>query len=89
MTLTAEQIRRARSDDELLKLFTGYLQQLFPPDSRGDPVVFLWQLNAAPEGLRAMAVTYELDVSMALDDLAWHVINHHSSLELAEKSSRV
>ena len=24
-----------------------------------------------------MASTFELDVSMALDDLAWHFVNHH------------
>jgi hypothetical protein len=33
-----------------------------------------------------MASTYELDVSMALDDLAWHFINHHSLLELAAET---
>jgi len=33
-----------------------------------------------------MASTYELDVSMALDDLAWHFVNYHSSLELAEET---
>lgn len=25
-----------------------------------------------------MAATFGLDVSMALDDLAWHFVNHHS-----------
>ena len=33
-----------------------------------------------------MASTYELDVSMALDDLAWHFVNHHASVDLAEET---
>jgi hypothetical protein len=33
-----------------------------------------------------MSRTYELDVSMALDDLAWHFVNYHGSMELAEET---
>jgi hypothetical protein len=33
-----------------------------------------------------MATTYDLDVSMALDDLGWHFVNHHGSQELAEET---
>jgi len=33
-----------------------------------------------------MAAIYELDVSMALDDLAWHFVNHHD-LDLCEETS--
>ena len=33
-----------------------------------------------------MAATYDLDVSMALDDLAWHFINHDGSMEFAEET---
>lgn len=33
-----------------------------------------------------MAATYDLDVSMALDDLAWHFVNHHSSQDFAEET---
>lgn len=86
MALTIEQIRSAGSDDELFKLLGGELQRLFPPELRSDPVIFLSRLYTAPCGLRAMAVTYELDVSMALDDLAWHFVNYHNSLELAEET---
>jgi hypothetical protein len=67
-------------------LLSGELQILFPPDIRNDPVVFQSRLNSAPQGLRAMAEIYELDVSMALDDLAWHFVNHHHSLESAEET---
>jgi len=86
MALTIQQICSTNSEGELFKLLGSELQQLFPPELENDPVVFLSRLHAAPAGLRAMAVTYELDVSMAMDDLAWHFINHHSSLELAEET---
>ena len=86
MALTIKQISNAGSDDELLNLLTGELRQRFPPELRDDPIVFLSRLYAAPDGIRAMAVTYELDVSMALDDLAWHFINYHTSIELAEET---
>ena len=86
MSLSVEQILKTNSEDELLKLLLGELKVLFPPDIRRDPVIFLSRLQTAPVGLRAMAATYELDVSMALDDLAWHFVNHHASLELAEET---
>jgi len=39
---------------------------------------FVATLATLPAGLRAMAATYDLDVSMALDSLSWHFMNHHS-----------
>jgi hypothetical protein len=86
VALTVEQIHTAGSDAALLDLLLAELGQQFPPELRDDPVVFLSRLHAAPCGLRAMACTYELDVSMALDDLAWHFVNHHGSFELAEET---
>ena len=86
MALTIKQIRSTDSDDELLKLLLGELKILFPPEVRSDPIVFLSRLQNAPVGLRAMALTYELDVSMALDDLAWHFVNHQDLFELAEET---
>lgn len=86
MALTIKQIRSIESDDELLDRLLAELKLLFPPDLRSDPIVFLSGLQNVPKRLRVMASTYELDVSMALDDLAWHFVNHHSSLELAEET---
>jgi hypothetical protein len=86
MALNKEQISKAGTDDELLNLLGGELQRLFPPEVRNDPVVYLSRLHAAPSGLRAMAATYELDVSLTMDDLAWHFVNHHGSFELAEET---
>jgi len=33
------------------------------------------QLRVLPTGLRAMAATAYLDISLALDDIAWHFLN--------------
>jgi hypothetical protein len=86
MALTIKQIRAARSDDELLNLLLDELKQLFPPELRGDPKIFHSRLQNASTGIRAMAAKYDLDVSMTMDDLAWHFINHHELLELAEET---
>jgi hypothetical protein len=54
---------------------------------KGEYDVFLPAIRRLPAGLRAMAATHELDVSMTLDDLGWHFANWHN-LELAEETSR-
>ena len=86
MALTIQQIQIAGSDEELLKLLGVELGRLLPSECINDPAVYLSRLYAAPGGLHAMAVTYELDISMTMDDLAWHFVNYHSSLELAEET---
>jgi hypothetical protein len=86
MGLSVEQIQKASQNEKLLDLLLGELRVLFPPELREDPIVFNSRLQSAPRGLRAMASTYELDVSMALDDLAWHFVNYHASLDLAEET---
>ena len=79
MGLTTKQISSARTGEALFKLLSGELTRLFPPALLRDTDAFLAELRVAPRGLRAMAATYELDVSMALDDLAWHFVNHHDT----------
>ena len=86
MALTIEHIQNASSNDDLFKLLGKELERLFPLEIRRDPIVYLSRMYAAPCGLRAMATTYELDVSMALDDLAWHFVNHQRSFELVAKT---
>lgn len=76
MALTANQIRNAHSDAGLLHLLQSELNLVFPIESRRDVPVFLSKLQTVPAGLRAMAATFELDVSMAMDDLAWHFVNY-------------
>jgi hypothetical protein len=67
------------TDDDLFKLLCAELAERLP--DRDSPE-FISDLRKLPRGLRAMAATYELDVSLALDDLGWHFGNWHDE-ELA------
>lgn len=70
------------SDEQLFALLGDELGRQLP--TRNDPR-FLGELRKLPVGLRAMAATYELDVSLALDDLGWHFGNWHDE-ELARET---
>jgi hypothetical protein len=74
----------AGSEDEVFDLLSAQLSTRLP--SRDSPE-FLLELRKLPRGLRAMAATYELDVSLALDDLGWHFGNWHD-IELASETLR-
>jgi hypothetical protein len=84
MDLSQASIQNARDDEELFKLLSTALNELFPPDIRQDRSQFLAALAKAPRGLRAMAAVFDLDVSMALDDLAWYFANHNDDRLLEE-----
>jgi len=83
-SLTLESISSS-SDDELFKLLSEELERRIPA-ARNSPE-FLPQIRSLPAGLRAMAATYELDVSLTMDDLGWHFGNWHDE-ELAEETAR-
>ena len=48
-----------------------------PASLQGDLDSFVAAIQQLPSGLRAMASIYQLDVSLALDDLGWHFANWH------------
>src|SRR3569832_714688 len=73
------------NDDELFNL-TGKELEKRVSAPRGSPE-FLNEIKDLPIGLCAMAATYELDVSLALDDLGWHFGNWHSP-EMSEETLR-
>jgi hypothetical protein len=77
--LTVESIASC-SDDDLFSLLGHELQSRIA-SRRGSPE-FVVEIRELPPGLRAMAATYELDVSLAVDDLGWHFGNWHD-MELA------
>jgi len=83
--ITPQVVARTRSDDELLKLLCDELEQRLPNGRRAADE-FVAELRALPRGLRAMAATYELDVSLALDDFGWHFGNWHH-IGLAEETA--
>ena len=82
--LTPEIISES-SDDELFKLFAQELEKQV--SAKRDSPEFVAEIQKLPIGLRAMAATYELDVSLAMDDLGWHFGNWHNPA-LAEETIR-
>lgn len=77
MALTEARIRECSGRDDLLELLTAELQSRLPDGEGQDLHRFLAQIRAIPIGLRAMAATYQLDVSITLDDFGWHFANWH------------
>ena len=75
MALAELQIVECADDDALFKLLSAELQRRLPEGEGDDLDVFLEKIRAMPVGLRAMAAMYQLDVSLALDDLGWHFAN--------------
>ena len=83
--MTIDEIIAAKSDDDLYDLIARELESRLQPRPPIDE--FVTALQALPPGLRAMAATYDLDVSLALDDLGWHFGNWHN-VELAHETIR-
>jgi len=54
------------------------LERQIPGEVRQNPEAFVRHIRRLPLGLRAMAATHQLSVSVTLDDLGWHFANHHS-----------
>lgn len=75
--LTEARIRASTSDEALFDLLSKELQRRLPEAEGDDLDLFLARTRSFPVGLRAMAATYQLDVSLALDDLGWHFANWH------------
>jgi hypothetical protein len=75
MALTQAQILECAGRGDLLELLFSDLRVRLPPDGPFNVDRFLKKIRAIPIGLRAMAATFDLDVSMALDDLGWHFGN--------------
>ncbi len=65
----------AMADEEVLDLVCRELDRRLPPMSDLD--AYVRGLRTLPVGLRSMAATYQLDVSITLDDLGWHFGNWH------------
>jgi hypothetical protein len=78
MPLTVQAIRDARSDQDLMDLLMEELQEQIPDEVDVDVLARL--IQSLPTGLRAMAATYQLDVSLALDDLGRHFGNWYSQV---------
>jgi hypothetical protein len=85
MSTLPPKIISSSPDDELFTLLGKELERRITA-KRGSQE-FLHQIRSFPVGLRAMAATYELDVSLTMDDLGWHFGNWHDEA-LAEETVR-
>jgi hypothetical protein len=77
MKLTEAKIKACNTDKELFNEITAELERQIPVELKRDLKAFVNHIRRLPAGLRAMAATHELDVSITLDDLGWHFANHH------------
>ena len=84
MAVTIEWIRAAQDDEALFNLLSGELQRLLPKEVVEDRDLYHQKITSLPRGLRAMAGMHLFDVSMALDDLAWHFGNQNDERDLWE-----
>jgi len=84
MALTAELIQATEDDEALFELLSGELQRLLPDEIREDEGRYHEALAGLPQGLRAMAGMHFFDVSMTMDDLAWHFGNQNDERDLSE-----
>lgn len=77
MKLTEAKIKTCKTDKRLFEEVTAEPGRQIPVELKGDLRAFVNHIRGLPAGLRAMAATHELDVSITLDDLGWHFANHH------------
>jgi hypothetical protein len=84
MALTIETIRATEDDEALVDLLLVELQRLLPESMQEDRDRFHGMLASLPRGLRAMAGMHFFDVSMSLDNLAWHFGNQNDERDLQE-----
>lgn len=67
----------ALSDEELLKEILEALSKSLSPsaDPYSEDGSYAAAIGSLPMGLRAMAATHHLDVSLTMDDIGWHFLN--------------
>ncbi len=68
-------ITNITSDETLFDQLTAELQRRLPFVVQEDYDLLVPAIRSLPRGLRAMASTHRLDVSMAMNDLGWHFFN--------------
>lgn len=77
-------------DDALVSQVSELLKTHIHADPYGWDGAFAEEIRRLPPGLRAMAATHHLDVSLTLDDIGWHFLNfgHPSHIEETELGLR-
>lgn len=64
-----------KDDETLLKEIQSILTARVQADPYSSDGTFAQNLSSLPQGLRAMAATHWLDVSLTLDSITWHFGN--------------
>jgi hypothetical protein len=85
MALTAQDIASLKLDDDLYEILSSELERRISAEEHRNSDDLVESMKRLPRGLRAMAATYDLDVSMALDSLGCHFVNN-SSRDLAHET---
>lgn len=62
-------------DDELVSRVFDLLKARLHANPYGWDGAFAQEIRSLPAGLRAMAATHHLDVSLTMDDIGWHFLN--------------
>lgn len=67
----------ALNDEALLKELFSLLSSSVDPlvNAYGEDGSYAAAISRLPVGLRAMAATHHLDISLTLDDIGWHFLN--------------
>lgn len=82
--LTREQLAPNLSDEEIFKAIADEAYRQLPPDLQEDVGRYYAFLSKLPPGIRAYAGIWDLDVSMSMDDIAWHFRNHNDERHIQE-----
>ena len=77
-------------DDELVSRVFDRLKTQLRANPYGWDGAFAQEIHSLPVGLRAMAATHHLDISLTMDDIGWHFLNfgHPSHVEETELGLR-
>ena len=65
----------SKNDEGLLADIFARLTERIKADPYGDDGVYATAIRQLPIGLRAMASTHHLDISLTMDDIGWHFLN--------------
>jgi len=82
--LIVEQIKGCVDDAALFKLLADEASALLPPELQDGRKAYFGLLPSLAPGIRAFNGIWDLDVSMSMDDIAWHFTNHFEEEHIQE-----
>jgi hypothetical protein len=82
--LTREQLASNLSDEEIFNAIANEAYTQLPSTLQANLEAYYAALPEVPPGTRAYAGIWDLDVSMAMDDIAWHFGNHDEERHIQE-----